>query len=170
MNYRKLRIAWSVGWGVLAVLLIVLWMRSAWQGDARLFKWTEKQRFAVMSLLGEVGFAYVGNADNVGIDPSRKLDWEENPYYPYSGINRTAYPRITERNPPFKARFRWTRTRWSPGLWYVGAPYWFLTLATAAIATVPWIQLSRRFSVRTLLIATTLVALVLGLIVWAARQ
>ena len=28
MNYRKLRIAWSVGWGVAAVLLCVLWVRS----------------------------------------------------------------------------------------------------------------------------------------------
>ena len=29
MKYRKLRIAWSVGWGVVAVLLIVLlWVRS----------------------------------------------------------------------------------------------------------------------------------------------
>jgi hypothetical protein len=32
MNYRKLRIAWSVGWGVLTVLLIALWVRSyRWQ-------------------------------------------------------------------------------------------------------------------------------------------
>src|SRR3954471_5078772 len=28
MKYRKLRIAWSVGWGLLAVLLTVLWVRS----------------------------------------------------------------------------------------------------------------------------------------------
>jgi hypothetical protein len=28
MRYRKLRIAWSVAWGVLAVLLLTLWVRS----------------------------------------------------------------------------------------------------------------------------------------------
>ena len=28
MKYRKLRIAWSVTWGVAAVLLIALWVRS----------------------------------------------------------------------------------------------------------------------------------------------
>src|SRR5690242_15343552 len=28
MKYRKLRIAWSVVWGVVAALLIVLWVRS----------------------------------------------------------------------------------------------------------------------------------------------
>ena len=28
MKFRKLRIAWSVAWGVVAVLLCVLWVRS----------------------------------------------------------------------------------------------------------------------------------------------
>jgi hypothetical protein len=28
MKHRKLRIAWSVVWGVVAVLLVVLWVRS----------------------------------------------------------------------------------------------------------------------------------------------
>ena len=32
MRYRKLRIAWSVGWGIACVLLIVLWVRSYWRG------------------------------------------------------------------------------------------------------------------------------------------
>ena len=30
MRFRKLRIAWSVGCGILCVLLIVLWVRSYW--------------------------------------------------------------------------------------------------------------------------------------------
>jgi hypothetical protein len=34
MKYRKLRIAWSVGWGLACVLLIVLWVRSYWRVDA----------------------------------------------------------------------------------------------------------------------------------------
>ena len=49
---------------------------------------------------------------------------------------------------------------------YINAPYWFLILILSTLATVPWI---RRFSLRTLLIATTLVAVGLGLIVWAAK-
>lgn len=31
MKYRKLRIAWSVAWGVVAVSLCMLWVRSHWQ-------------------------------------------------------------------------------------------------------------------------------------------
>ena len=34
MKYRKLRIAWSVVWGIAAVLLIVLWVRSYWLADS----------------------------------------------------------------------------------------------------------------------------------------
>ena len=32
-RFRKLRIAWSVGWGILALLLLGLWVRSYWAGD-----------------------------------------------------------------------------------------------------------------------------------------
>ena len=43
-------------------------------------------------------------------------------------------------------------------------PYWVIVFSAAACASMPW--LPWRFSLRTLLIATTLVAVVLGLIVW----
>jgi hypothetical protein len=32
MKYRKLRIAWSVAWGIVAALFVVLWVLSYWQG------------------------------------------------------------------------------------------------------------------------------------------
>ena len=33
MKNRKLRIVWSVAWGIVAVLLVVLWVRSYWCVD-----------------------------------------------------------------------------------------------------------------------------------------
>ena len=33
MRFRKLRIAWSVVWGLACVLLIALWVRSYWYWD-----------------------------------------------------------------------------------------------------------------------------------------
>jgi hypothetical protein len=33
MKPRNFRIAWSVGWGVVAMLLVVLWVRSYWRSD-----------------------------------------------------------------------------------------------------------------------------------------
>ena len=49
-------------------------------------------------------------------------------------------------------------------------PHWFLILLSALLAYVPWLRFwSTRFSLRTLLIVTTLIAVGLGLIAWAAR-
>src|SRR5690349_20538275 len=33
MKYRKLRITWSVMWGLVCALLIVFWVRSYWRFD-----------------------------------------------------------------------------------------------------------------------------------------
>jgi hypothetical protein len=44
-------------------------------------------------------------------------------------------------------------------------PYFALVVIFAFVAAAPWIHWSKRFSLRTLLIATTLVAVVLGIIV-----
>jgi hypothetical protein len=73
--------------------------------------------------------------------------------------------------------FAWQRTYWT---YWIAIPYWFL-IATSAIVgyclpavptalyaatKAPW---PKRFSLRTLLIATTLVAVVLGLVVYLVR-
>jgi hypothetical protein len=52
---------------------------------------------------------------------------------------------------------------WSRSSWFVQAPNWFPIIVAATLAFVPWIK--GRFSLRTLLIATTLVALGLGVII-----
>jgi hypothetical protein len=46
-------------------------------------------------------------------------------------------------------------------------PFWLVILTSATMGTTPWWRASRRFSLRTLLIAITLIAVVLGLAVWA---
>jgi hypothetical protein len=51
------------------------------------------------------------------------------------------------------------------GWWFdLAAPHWFAALVCGGIATVPWIKWSKRFRVRTLLIAMTFVAILLGII------
>jgi hypothetical protein len=49
-----------------------------------------------------------------------------------------------------------------------GIPYWALVLSCAVIGSTPWIHWSKRFSLRTLLIATTLVAVGLGIVVMSS--
>lgn len=50
-------------------------------------------------------------------------------------------------------------------------PHWFLVLTAASLVAFPWLPWwSPRFSLRTLLVATTLVAVVLESVVYAARN
>ena len=50
-------------------------------------------------------------------------------------------------------------------------PYWMLTLLLSIVGLTPWLPWSSlRFSLRTLLIATTLLAVVLGLTVYVTNN
>jgi hypothetical protein len=51
----------------------------------------------------------------------------------------------------------------------VSVPIWFLNVAFAGIALLFWLPSSRRFSLRSLFIATTFPAVVLGMIAWLDR-
>jgi hypothetical protein len=86
------------------------------------------------------------------------LSWE--PRVPY----RPAWAGQTNRH-----GFRYNV--YSNGSWYVWGPLWVVGALLAAIvaplAALPWIR--SRFSLRTLLITTTLIAVVLGLVVYLSR-
>ena len=141
MRFRKLRIAWSVLWGLAAVLLIVLWVRSYRVADA--VQWaTSTGIFTATSATGVIG---VSKTNHVGV---QKRTW--NSLEIMHGTLRA-----------------WSVSSDSNGT-YLRFPHRWPLLIFAIFAAVPWInQLTRRFSLRTLLIATTLVAVVLGLIVWS---
>jgi hypothetical protein len=64
----------------------------------------------------------------------------------------------------YLGRALWENDRLVTGL---QVPHWFLFLPAASLAALPWFScFGWRFRLRTLLIAITLVAVVLGLIVW----
>jgi hypothetical protein len=119
-RFRKLRIAWSVLWGVATVLLIVLWVVSHGRLDVVCYQ-TAPQ-----------------------------------PTTP-SAFHISALPHTFDLIP-------------SLGKVLVRIPIWVLVILAATLAAIPSFHWPNRFSLRTLLIATTLVAVVLGLIVWAAKS
>jgi hypothetical protein len=148
MKYRKLRIAWSVWWGVGAVLLIALWVRSYWWCNSIYIQHSTQVRIArVFSMQGRIGIS----SRQHGMDTkfrSFKLG-EPMEYTDDYGRNSTsAWIRI----------MRWV------SFTEVLVPYWLVVFLCGSSATAPWIAF--RFSLRTLLIATTLVGVLLGLIVW----
>jgi hypothetical protein len=62
----------------------------------------------------------------------------------------------------------------SPFIWeasaagfYIRIPHWSLVLSFGSIGLLSWFP--KRFGLRTLLIATTLIAVILGVIVYAAK-
>jgi hypothetical protein len=145
MRFRKLRIAWSVVWGLLAVLLIVLWVRSYW------CKYTFRtndldNRVVVFSAYGNIHFRKFGDT---AISTCISDGWE-------------FQSELTEDLNEFKGSNGFQLLH-RPGYFDLSIPYRFPVMLSATLTVAPWLRF--RFSLRTLLIATTLVAVVLGLIV-----
>jgi hypothetical protein len=131
------------------VLLIVLWVRSYWRIDALFGLGSARQYFAVGSEDGVV--SVTGNPNLLSLFSA--TNWQLQDFLPGP---KPAPSRILGFHYKTSQR-QGTRLR---------LPIWFLVIIAATAATAPWI---RRFSLRTLLIATTLVAVVLGLIVAVLR-
>jgi hypothetical protein len=170
MEYRKLRVAWSVTCGVMAVLLCVLWVRSYWWEDA----------FETMT---GVRVRQVHSASGllllISVDPSREvpISLSTNKNLAADAQDSIAkYWSIGQRftsNPisgivdfQLIEAFKFHRMDLGSSTTMVAIPYTYPVFVVAALAAVPWIFRRRRFSLRTLLITTTLVAVGLGLIVW----
>jgi hypothetical protein len=154
MKFRKLRIAWSVAWGVVAVLLVVLWVRSHWRWESVQWGWGTPVHQAVncFSQNGIVKFAY---ADIRGT-PDMQLTRRAVRKYPVEGATLIS-----------TIRHRFLGFGYLDDRHTYFVPYWFLTSLTGIFAAFAWVPC--RFRLRTLLIATTLVAVALGLVMWAAK-
>src|SRR4051812_42476544 len=75
MRFRKLRIAWSVFWGLAAVLLIVLWVRSYRLNDNLMFATNKSAVTGFKSnlcLVSNWGFIQVMRAELL----DEKHDWK----------------------------------------------------------------------------------------------
>jgi hypothetical protein len=147
MKFRKLRIAWSVAWGLVAVLLIVLWVRSYYVFD--FISRIDGNRFSMTlgSTAGALDFERVDMKLLRDVSP-RNHGWRY----------KAAMPA------PLPPGFRWRHVP-SLGTLQIQIPYWPLFIGVMALAAFPGV--AWRFSLRTLLIVTTLLAVLLGLAVWA---
>jgi hypothetical protein len=146
---RWLRITWTAFWGIAALMLSVLWVRSYWWKDA----------VTIVTKIPTVVNSFEGT---VSINRFSSV--------PYSGWTWDSTP-----TDEIDSRMRGviTARHWSylsiPSITAVRFPSWFPVLISATLSPIPWMRQPRwRFSLRTLLVATTLVAAGLGLIVWAA--
>jgi hypothetical protein len=152
MRFRNMRIAWSVAWGVLAALVVVLWVRSYFAGDA--IRHDRKSRVYVVSSSGGV-VAIVRNIDsfrNIGEDNAavakRSVNYIMRRTHSAMGIDGHTDGLIAG----------------------IVVSHWVLVLASFIAAALPWlVRGDLRFSLRTLLIVVALVAVALALMAGVYR-
>jgi hypothetical protein len=151
---RGLRIAWTVGCGILCVMLIVLWVRSYWWFDPIRLSYPNGPSLQITSWDGHISTRPTFRSNDIieRIPPS----YLQNPIIVKDEFGRTA-----------DARWIYVLRYPTDGFNEVYVPHWMLALLMGGLAVAPWIHRSKRFSLRTLLIATTLVAVALGLVVWS---
>jgi hypothetical protein len=144
---RKLRIAWSARCGIVGLLLIVMWARSYRIQD-------------VAYVFASSGYVQLtsscGHLDLVAVN-------EETFQSPFR------YEARAPVTPPHTWYFYLGRAL-QIGSWInITVPTWLLVVIAAVVGAVPCIQWQTRFSLRTLLIAMTLIGVLLGAIICAAK-
>jgi hypothetical protein len=139
---HKLRIAFSASFGIVCLMLIVLWVRS--YGVCEIVSHGSNEAITIGSNNGTV---YIARSVLLPLPwgASPPSDWK----FPTTDVQLDK-PTL----------FAWSSNR-RASIFYL--PFWLLVIGAAALSAMPW--LSSRFSLRTLLIATTVVAVVLGLAV-----
>lgn len=150
---RGLRIAWTAWWGILCVMLCVLWVRSYSRMDRISQHSIDRRYTAIDSRLGHIELVSM-LATNRGSG-----DWK---YHREVLSTENAVPAQVIRSliGKYDIRLRDLSVE-------MIVPDLMLVLLSACIALLPWLRW--RFSLRTLLIATTLIAVLLGLVMWAIR-
>jgi hypothetical protein len=152
-SFRYLRIAFSATCLIACVLLIALWVRSYSTFDYTYGPFIGGKAFSTYSIDGCLSLSV--NAPD-WFPGANEWKWDSTP------------PTEMDRQigQALHSRFHFFI---SPMGSNVMLPSWFAVAVAAGLSGLPYVAQARRFSLRTLLIATTLVAVVLGLIVWAAR-
>ncbi len=151
MRFRKLRIAWSVACGIVCLLLIVLWVRSYWWADYIDIPVTTNKTTILALVPGGVGIQHRVNP---------KMLW---PTTPWKLVTRPPQDdwKVHSRLGFFYEHNSQRTT--------IECAYLVMLVGIAATGAASWLPWPKRFSLRTLLVATTVVAVVLGLIVAVSR-
>ena len=147
MKYLKLRIAFSATCLIACVLLVVLWVRSYKYAD---IAHHAPMRYEAISVRGRLKLSrlavYLPVAQPVLSYPVGERLTDVIETHVIVLANPAGFGVVDHRS--------------------ILLPHWFMVTVSAILAGLPWV---RRFTVRTLLIATTLVAVVLGAVVYATR-
>jgi hypothetical protein len=146
MKHRKLRIAWSASSGIVAVLLVTLWVLSYWRSDVVCVPGSPST--TVWAIRGVI------NVSHIPQDSSSPSSSGHTSFSPYIHSKDRPEP------PSWQLEVGPTR---SGNIYCLAFPIWSVLVLFVLASAAPWLRW--HFRLRTLLIATTLVAVGLGLIV-----
>lgn len=143
-----LKVAFSAFFMAISLLLLGLWMRSYWRCDIIEVRGSTTEYFIFGSARGFLAIG--GKATFRSLFETTKWEFDSYP------------PDYNESLPkPWILGFHFRRNELGTALI---VRFWLAVLIIAAIAGAPWLKWSRQFSLRTLLVATTLIAALLGLV------
>jgi hypothetical protein len=156
---RLFRIAASAVFGILCLLLVALWVRSCSHIESTSVRIAGERIAGATSVKQHIIVAISRYHPILGV-PHR---WSLNSRSIADTFPGKSDSQI-ERQIGFPEFPGFSFRRNGSGGFRLVIPHWFLVSVTVFLAIAPWIRYSKRFSLRTLLLATTLVAVVLGLI------
>jgi hypothetical protein len=151
--FRNFRIVFSIGCGITFVLLILLWVRSYWWCDIAYYRPGPNAMFLVRSSEGKVSFGdWSRRVGTMGAPPSIGLSRRASYVGERADVDLSGFGKIFRE-------FAYDRVGYQ-------VPDWFLVILAAGLGSSFWLSRWKgRFSLRTLLIALTLVAALLGMMV-----
>jgi hypothetical protein len=182
MPRRLLNIA-SIACLVACVALLGMWVRSYRDmATLRGSFFSDRQLFAIHSVQGRLLFVEVSRLHENMVGRESRPDWpwevshsndDSLAFYlaiaqsPLAGFGFTAYESKNGFGEMFYHPLTFPRPFWCKS--FLMIPYWFLVLASGTLAMLCQIRWPGRFTLRSLFIATTFVAIVLGMIAWLDR-
>lgn len=146
---RGLRIAWSVWWAILCLLLLVVWVRSYWWRDLYSLRLAGSVCLEAQSAQGRM-IVWLRHRPQT----KRLMGFS-------AAVTQPFEPGRSDRIPWFDF-YRFTNVD------RLYTAHWFLTVLAGAVALLPWCP--RRFGVRGLFVATTAVAILILLLAWVDRH
>lgn len=158
MKFKKTRIAVSVHCSILCLLLIALWVRSYWSS------------FLIVAPLphdfgSSVYESSQGSLTCCVTYGQYMLNGDDESYW---GVHWKTLAYVESNLPSSKRPFFLIRRQRN---WYgIVLPYWFLVLVSGSVTVGAIFCHVPRFRLRTLFIATTVVAVLLWFIVWMTRS
>jgi hypothetical protein len=148
MKRARLRIAFSAICGILCLLLVAWCVRSYWYAD-HIARFQGGHMYLIESACGSLRPVYSNKETPVN-------QW----YF--------STDRLADDGQYAHAVFGWD-AKDVPTYFMAYIPHWLVAFPFAILAAAPWLQWSKRFSLRTLLASITLLAILLGLIIATTR-